>query len=116
MPQLLSSGMKGLSLFLRLHLALCLHLARFTQQPQLPPNYPRAQYDESRVPHYAHYTHYTLPDPLDLLNGKKVTSVKTWRKKRRREILGLFATSVYGRTMVGGRKEMTWQFGEDGGS
>jgi hypothetical protein len=77
MPQLPSSRRKGLSLFL------CLHLARFAQQPQLPPNYPRAQYDESRVPHYAHYNHYnqyTLPDPLVLLNRKKVTRVKTWQK------------------------------------
>jgi hypothetical protein len=97
MRHLPSSGRNGLWLFL------CLHLAGFAQQPQLPPNYPRGQYDESRVPHY------TLPDPLVLLNGKRVTSVKTWQKKRRPEILGLFATSVYGRTGVGRPKEMTWE-------
>jgi hypothetical protein len=48
--------MNGLSLFL------CLHLAGVAQQPQLPPNYPRAQYDESRV------RHDTLPELLVWLN------------------------------------------------
>ena len=48
--------------------------------------------------------HYTLPDRLVLLHGKKVTSVRTWPKKRRPEILGLMAPPVYGRTMVGAQK------------
>jgi hypothetical protein len=50
-----------------------------------------ANYDESKVPKY------TLPDPLILANGKKVTNAKTWREKRRAEILELFTTQVYGR-------------------
>jgi hypothetical protein len=50
-----------------------------------------ANYDESKVPKY------TLPDPLTLASGKKVTDAKTWREQRRAEILGLFTTQVYGR-------------------
>lgn len=73
------------------------------QQPQLPPNYPPGQYDESKVPKY------TLPDLLVMLNGKKVSDTRTWREKRRPEILKLFATCVYGRTMAGRPKEMTWE-------
>jgi hypothetical protein len=84
-------------------LVLLPNLAAFAQEPQLPTNYPNAQYDESKVPQY------TLPDPLVLLNGKRVTSIKTWQKKRRREILNLFETSVYGRTMAGRPRGMTWE-------
>ena len=62
-----------------------------------------AQYDESRVPKY------TLPDPLTLLNGKKVTDSQTWMQKRRPEVIQLFETYVYGRAMVGRPKEMTWE-------
>jgi hypothetical protein len=75
----------------------------FAQAPELPPNYPKAQYEESKVPPY------TLPDPLVLLNGKKVPNAKTWVKKRRPEVLKLFATYVYGRTMAGRPKEMTFE-------
>jgi hypothetical protein len=75
----------------------------FAQQPQLPPNYPAGQYDESKVPKYS------LPDPLVMLNGKKVKDTKTWKEKRRPETLKLFETNVYGRTMVGRPREMTWQ-------
>src|SRR5208283_4007514 len=73
------------------------------QPPQLPPNYPAAQYDESKVPTY------TLPDPLMLLNGKKVTTVKTWMEERRPELIQLFETYVYGRAMLGRPPEMTWE-------
>jgi hypothetical protein len=75
----------------------------FAQSPNLPPGYPKAQYDESKVPPY------TLPDPLALQNGKKVKNTKTWMKKRRPELLKLFATNVYGRTMEGRPKDMTWE-------
>ena len=49
-------------------------------------------YDEAKVPAY------TLPDPLTLANGEKVTSAKIWRKQRRPEILELFQTHEYGRS------------------
>ena len=49
-------------------------------------------YDETRIPAY------TLPDPLMLENGEKVSDARTWREKRRPELLRLFARYVYGRT------------------
>jgi hypothetical protein len=73
------------------------------QQPQLPPDYPKAQYDESKVPKY------TLPDPLVLQSGERVRNTKDWISKRRPELLQLFAGDVYGRAIVGRPKEMTWE-------
>ncbi len=70
-----------------------------TALPQSPP----ANYDESKVPQYV------LPDPLLMLNSKKVKDVKTWQKRRRLEILGFFETQVYGRTMIGRPNGMTWE-------
>ena len=46
-------------------------------------------YDEEQVPEY------TLPDALMFQNGKKVNSVRDW-KKRRKELLNLFETQMYG--------------------
>jgi len=40
---------------------------------------------------------YTLPDPLVMLNGKKVKNSKMWYSKRRPEILNLFYEFQYGR-------------------
>ena len=51
-----------------------------------------ANYDEAKVPSY------TLPDPLTLLDGAKVSDAETWRKVRRPEILGLFETYMFGRS------------------
>src|SRR5262249_62128603 len=50
-----------------------------------------ANYDESKV------GTYTLPDPLVFNDGKPVRNAKDWQK-RRREILELFATEVYGKS------------------
>jgi hypothetical protein len=71
--------------------------------PAAPSTPAGANYDEARVPAY------TLPDPLVLLNGKKVTDARTWTRKRRPEILKLFETHVYGRAPVGRPREMTWE-------
>ena len=49
-------------------------------------------YEESKVPNYS------LPDPLTLSNGKKVTDAETWNRYRRPEILELFQTHVYGKS------------------
>ncbi len=55
-------------------------------------NMPRpVNIDESKVPPY------TLPDPLVMANGKKVTTAEMWTKKRRGEILRLFEREVYGK-------------------
>jgi hypothetical protein len=40
----------------------------------------------------------TLPDPLTLKNGRKVTSASVWWKQRRPEILEDFQREIYGRT------------------
>ena len=54
------------------------------------PNY--ANYDEAKANPYP-----TLPDPLVLNNGKKVTSAKMWTQQRRAEIFELFDREIYGR-------------------
>jgi hypothetical protein len=53
---------------------------------------PEVNYDESKVPPY------TLPDPLVLASGERVTDAATWWQKRRPEILQLFERFVYGRS------------------
>lgn len=60
---------------------------------------PPINYDESKVPAY------TLPDPLVMLEGGRVTDAATWRQKRRPELLRLFETYVYGK--MPGRLEKT---------
>jgi hypothetical protein len=50
----------------------------------------KPNYDEAKVPSY------TLPDPLVMSNGKRVTDARMWNKQRRPEILKLFQTNVYG--------------------
>jgi hypothetical protein len=50
---------------------------------------PSANYDESIV------AKYTLPDPLIFNNGKPVRSARDWTR-RRKELIELFATNVYG--------------------
>jgi (4-O-methyl)-D-glucuronate---lignin esterase len=57
---------------------------------------PEANQDESKVPPY------TLPDPLVLADGRKVSDARTWTRERRPELLRLFETHVYGRTPAGG--------------
>ena len=49
-------------------------------------------YDESKVPQYV------LPDVLLCSDGQKVTTAEQWEKKRRPEILEMFASQMYGRT------------------
>jgi hypothetical protein len=53
---------------------------------------PDANYDEAKV------GHYTLPDPLIMADGRKVTTGALWFQKRRPELSQLFETSVYGKT------------------
>jgi hypothetical protein len=57
---------------------------------------PEANEDESKVPPY------TLPDPLVLADGRKVSDARTWTGERRPELVKLFETHVYGRTPAGG--------------
>ncbi len=50
----------------------------------------KANYDESKVPHYR------LPEPLVCNDGRRVTSVGEWESRRDREILPLFRSQMYG--------------------
>ena len=52
---------------------------------------PPANYEEGKVPQY------TLPDPLVLNDGQRVSDAATWREKRRPEVLRLFEQYVYGK-------------------
>ena len=52
---------------------------------------PGFNYDEDNVPAY------TLPDPLILEDGSRITSSALWIGKRRGEILALFEDQMYGR-------------------
>ena len=58
--------------------------------PEKRPAFP-ANYDETKV------GTFTLPDPLTLQNGKKVTDTKTWIEKRRPEIIKLFEENQFGK-------------------
>lgn len=49
-------------------------------------------YDEANV------GTYTLPDPLVMTNGRRVSDAKTWTAKRRPEIVRLFEENEYGRS------------------
>ncbi len=60
-------------------------------------------YHEEKIPDY------TLPDPLVMTDGTKVTNAEMWRTKRRPEVLELFRKYVYGRAPVGRPKEMTFK-------
>jgi len=50
----------------------------------------QTNYDESKVPRY------TLPDPLTMADGTKVTAARAW-PARRAEILTIFQTQMYGK-------------------
>lgn len=62
-----------------------------------------ANYDESKANPYP-----TLPDPLLLKNGKKVTSAKMWWNQRRPEIVEDFDREVYGRVPANTPK-VSWE-------
>ncbi len=52
--------------------------------------YPPANYDESLIPAYE------LPDPLFFADGKPVKNRRQWNRKRRTEVLEVFASEMYG--------------------
>lgn len=64
---------------------------------------PEINYDEQKVPEY------TLPDPLVMSGGTKVTSAQAWKTGRRPEVLELFKLHVYGRSPIDRPKDMTFK-------
>lgn len=64
---------------------------------------PDTNYREDKVPEY------TLPDPLVMTDGTKVTNARMWKTKRRPEVLELFRKHIYGRAPVERPKDMTFK-------
>jgi hypothetical protein len=64
-----------------------------------------SNYTEAKVPPY------TLPDPLVLSSGQRVTSAAMWFKERRPEILRFYQTEIYGRVPENAPK-VTWEVTE----
>jgi hypothetical protein len=58
---------------------------------------------------------YTLPDPLTMANGERVTSAQMWRERRRPEILNFYKTEIYGRIPENTPK-VTWEVTETDGA
>jgi len=83
-----SNELAGLRRFLTFAIfVLMVQLALSTASSQTP----GFNYDEAKV------GAYTLPDPLVMADGKRVSNPRQWRQ-RREDILRLFETNEYGRT------------------
>jgi len=85
-----------------------LHLLHITSlrlgADQNHPEAPNAvNYDESKANPYA-----TLPDPLTLNDGKKVTTATMWWRQRRPQIMEDFDREVYGR-VPGHTPKVKWE-------
>ena len=61
-----------------------------------------SNYSEERV------RPYTLPDPLVMASGERVTNADQWFKVRRPEILKLYRDEIYGRVPAGAPR-VTWE-------
>lgn len=70
--------------------SLALLLFAVVGSAQLPRLAAQANYDEDKVPKY------TLPDPLTLEDGSRVTDAKAWQTRRRPELMTLFQQHVFG--------------------
>jgi hypothetical protein len=69
-----------------------LHISSLRRGPDGDPKSANAaNFDETKVPPYS------LPDPLQLNNGKEVTTPQMWWQLRRPEIVELFDGEIYGR-------------------
>jgi hypothetical protein len=69
-----------------------LHITELRRGPDGDPASPRAaNFDESKV------APYTLPDPLLMKNGERVTTSAAWWQRRRPEIVEDFDREIYGR-------------------
>jgi hypothetical protein len=64
-----------------------------------------SNYSEEKIPAY------TLPDPLLLTSGQRVTTSEQWYTQRRPEILKFYQHEIYGRVPAGAPK-VTWRVTE----
>ena len=81
-----------------------LHIDSTRRGPSGNPSAPNAaNSDESKASPYI-----TLPNPLILKNGKKITDAKIWWSKRRPEIVEDFDKEIYGR-MPKNIPKVTWE-------
>ena len=74
-------------IFLSVLISALISIAAFTQIQDWPDDEVagiKVNYTEAKVPHY------TLPDPLTLKSGERVTDIQAWNERRRPEILQLF--------------------------
>ena len=60
-------------------------------------------YDQNDIPPY------TLPDPLVMQDGRKVTSAEMWYKERRPELVNLFKDNIYGRVPEDKLPKIIWE-------
>ena len=69
--------------------------------------------------HVSNYTEekappFTLPDPLVMASGQRITTAEQWTKERRPEILKVYQTEVYG-LVPDSAPRVTWEVTESGG-
>src|SRR6187397_2476960 len=64
-----------------------------------------SNYDENKV------APYTLPDPLVMVSGTRVTGATMWNRQRRPELLRLYAQHIYGRVPTNVPK-IAWEVSE----
>ncbi len=67
-----------------------------------------SNYSDEKIPAY------TLPDPLVLAGGERVSTAEQWIERRRPEILKIYETEVYGRVPANAPR-VTWEVTEHGG-
>lgn len=80
-----------------------LHIPELRRGPDGDPTSPNAaNFEESKV------APYTLPDPLVLKNGRRVTSADVWWKVRRPQIVADFDNEMYGHVPANVPK-VTWE-------
>lgn len=73
--------------------------ADFAKLPRVRLPVPIATVDEAKV------RSYTLPDPLVLANGRRITRPAEWWRERRPQIVDMFETIKFGRTPARPREE-----------
>jgi hypothetical protein len=61
-----------------------------------------SNYDQEDIPPY------TLPDPLTMQDGRKVTTAEMWYKERRPELINLFKDNIYGRVPEDKLPKIIW--------